>query len=62
MDVTIHLLLKLRDVYSFSDGLKFNIYKSRKKYIQEPFLENVLYARDYNLIFLNFMFYFIDNI
>lgn len=61
MDIIINLLLRLRDVYSFSSGSKFNIYKSRKKYM-EPSLKNMLYERDYILIFLNFMLDLIDNI
>lgn len=50
MNTIIHLLLKLRDLYSFSDGSNFNIYKLRKK-IYKIFLENMQYKRDYIVIF-----------
>ena len=34
MNIIIHLLLKLRDLYSSPDGSNFNIYKLGKKNIQ----------------------------
>ena len=61
MNIIIHLLLKLRDLYSFPDGSNFNIYKLGKKRYK-IFLENMLYKRDYILIFFNFMLNLIDNI
>lgn len=51
MNTIIHLLLKLRDVYSFSDGSNFKHLQIKKK-IYKIFLENMLYKRDYLLIFL----------
>lgn len=51
MNTIIHLLLKLRDVYSFSDGSNFKHLQIKKK-IYKIFLENMLYKRDYILIFL----------
>lgn len=49
MNTIIRLLLKLRDLYSFSDGSNFNIYKLIRK-IYKIFLENMLYKRDYIVI------------
>lgn len=60
MNIIIHLLLKLRDLYSFPDQILTST-NLEKKYTK-IFLENMLYKRDYILIFFNFMLNLIDNI
>lgn len=44
MNIIIHLLLKLKELYSFSSGSKFNIYESRKKYIKSSL--KICYAEE----------------
>ena len=44
MNTIIHLLLKLRYLYSFSDGSNFNIYKLRKKYTKSSL--EICYIRE----------------